>query len=387
MALPIKYNLRNLVVRKGTTLATAASVGLTVGIFLMVMALARGIDLTLSTSGEPLNLIVVRNGSTAELSSDVTRENLDALKFLDGVAREGDEPLVSPEVISLIYRARKGQTQGSNVTIRGVGPMSTKLRSGFRMIEGRMFQPGLAEAIVSKRIAERFQAFGIGDKFRIQGTDYTVVGLFDAGGKAFESEVWVDVNALKDSMKRQSYSSVLVRTTDPEALAALSKRISDDQRLQLKAVAERTWYEDQQGVTSGAIKVLGFFIAVIMAVGSAFAGMNTMYAAVANRTREIGTLRVLGFGRTSILVTFVLESIGIALIGVAIGTLLALPLNLVSTGTSNFITFSEIAFNFRVTPGLALAGLIFGVGIGLFGSLLPSIRASRLKIVDALRES
>jgi ABC-type antimicrobial peptide transport system permease subunit len=178
-----------------------------------------------------------------------------------------------------------------------------------------------------------------------------------------------------------------VRTTDPEALAALSKRISDDQRLQLKAVAERTWYEDQQGVTSGAIKVLGFFIAVIMAVGSAFAGMNTMYAAVANRTREIGTLRVLGFGRTSILVTFVLESIGIALIGVAHGTLLALPHNLVSTGTSNFLTFSEIAFNFRVTPGLALAGLIFGVGIGLFGSLLPSIRASRLKIVDALRES
>jgi putative ABC transport system permease protein len=387
MALPLKYNLRNLIVRKGTTLATAASIGLTVGVFLMVMALAHGIDLTLESSGEPLNLIVVRNGSTAELSSSVSRENLDTIKFLDGVAREGDQPLAAPELITLIYRARKGQTQGSNVTIRGVGPMSTKLRSGFRLLEGRMFQPGLAEAIVSKRIADRFQAFGIGDKFRIQGTDYTVVGLFDAGGKAFESEVWVDVNSLGNATKRDSYSSVLLRVTDEAALAALSKRISDDQRLQLKAVSERQWYEDQQGTASGLIKGLGVFIAIIMAIGAGFAGMNTMYAAVANRTREIGTLRVLGFSRLSILVSFVLESIGIAVIGVAIGVVLALPLNFVSTGTSNFQNFSEIAFNFRVTPDLMAAALVFGAGIGLFGSLLPSIRASRFKIVEALRDS
>lgn len=386
MAMPLKYNLRNLTVRKGTTLATAASIGLTVAVFLMVMALARGIDLTLESSGEPLNLIVVRNGSTAELSSSVSKENLDTIKFLDGVARDGETPLSAPELITLIYRARKGQTQGSNVTIRGVGPMSTKLRSGFQLVEGRMFQPGLAEAIASKRIADRFQAFDIGDKFRIQGTDYTVVGLFDAGGKAFESEVWVDVNTLASSTKRETYSSVLLRVSDANALATLAKRISDDQRLQLKAVPERQWYEDQQGATSGVIKGLGVFIAIIMAIGAAFAGMNTMYAAVANRTREIGTLRVLGFSRTSILVSFVIESIGIAVVGVAFGVLLALPLNFVSTGTGNFQTFSEIAFNFRVTPDLVVSALIFGVGIGLFGSLLPSIRASRFKIVEALRD-
>jgi putative ABC transport system permease protein len=385
--LPLKYNLRNLTVRKGTTFATAASIALTVAVFLMVMALAKGIDATLASSGEPLNLIVVRNGSTAELVSDVSRENLETIKYLEGIAREGSEPLASPELISLIYRARKGQSQGSNVTIRGVGPMSTKIHPGFAVLAGRMFTPGLAEAIVSKRISERFQALDIGNKFKIQGTEYTIVGLFDAGGKAFESEMWVDVNSLQNSIKRPSYSSVVLRVKDEQTLARLAKRISDDQRLQLKAVSERTWYEDQQGAASGVVKGLGVFVAIIMAIGAAFAGMNTMYAAVAKRTQEIGTLRVLGFGRLSILVAFVVESVAIALLGVGIGILLALPLNYVSTGTSNFQTFSEIAFNFRVTPDLMLAALIFGSGIGFFGSLLPSVRASRFNIVDALRDS
>jgi len=353
----------------------------------MVMALARGIDLTLISSGEPLNLIVLREGSTAELNSTVTRENLNDLIYLDGVAREGDQPLAAPELITLIYKARKGMSQGSNVTIRGIGPMSNKLRSGYQTVAGRMFQPGLTEAIVSKRISERFQGLDIGDKFRVQTTDFTVVGLFEAGGKAFESEIWLDVNALASATKRDAFSSVLMRARDATALVSLSKRISDDQRLQLKAMPERAFYEDQQGAASGFLKAVAFFISFIMAVGAGFAGMNTMYAAVARRTKEIGTLRVLGFKRRSILVAFVLESIAIAIIGVGIGILLALPLNFVSTGTSNFVTFSEIAFNFRVTPSLMLSALIFGAGIGFLGSLLPAIRASRFKIVDALRAS
>jgi putative ABC transport system permease protein len=387
MPLPLKYNFRNVTVRKSSTLATAFTIGLTVGVFLMVMALARGIDITLATSGEPLNLIVLREGSTAELNSVVTRENLSDLMYLDGVVREGDQPMVAPETMTLIYKARKGMTQGSNVTIRGIGPMSTKLRSGFRTVAGRMFQTGMAEAVVSRRIAERFQGLELGDKFRIQATDYTVVGLFDAGGKAFESEIWVDVNSLASATKRESFSTVLMRAKDQAALASLSKRITDDQRLHLKALPERTFYEDQQGAASGALKGLAIFIGLIMAIGAGFAGMNTMYAAVARRTKEIGTLRVLGFRRLSILIAFVLESVVIAVIGVGIGILLALPLNFVSTGTANFTNFSEIAFNFRVTPGLMVAALIFGVGIGFLGSLLPSIRASRFKIVDALRSS
>jgi putative ABC transport system permease protein len=387
MALPLKYNFRNITVRKSSTLATAFTIGLTVGVFLMVMALARGIDLTLSSSGEPLNLIVLREGSTAELNSSVSRENLNDLMYLDGVEREGEQPLAAPESITLIYKPRKGMSQGSNVTIRGVGPMSSKLRSGFKTVAGRMFQPGLTEAIVSKRISERFQGLDVGDKFRVQATDYTVVGLFDASGKAFESEIWVDVNSLASATKRETFSSALLRAKDQTTLEALTKRISDDQRLHLKAVSERLFYEDQQGAVSGVLKGLAVFISFIMAVGAGFAGMNTMYAAVARRTKEIGTLRVLGFSRRSILTAFVLESVVIAAIGAGIGIVLALPLNFVSTGTANFVTFSEIAFNFRVTPDLMLWGLIFGLGIGFLGSLLPSIRASRFRIVDALRAS
>lgn len=385
MALPIKYNLRNLVVRKGSTLATAFTIGLTVAVFLMVMALARGIDLTLSTSGEPLNVIVLREGSTAELNSSVSRENFNDLMYLDGVVREGDQPLATAEIITLIYKPRKGQSQGSNVQIRGVGPMSTKLHSGFQITSGRTFQPGLTEAVVAKRINERFQGLDIGDKFRIQTTDYTVVGVFESGGKAFESEVWVDVNSLASTTKRESFSSVVLRAKDQNALTALTKRITDDPKLHLKALSERVFYEDQQGIASGALKGLAVFISFIMAVGAGFAGMNTMYAAVARRTKEIGTLRVLGFGRFSILVAFLLESVGVALIGAVIGILLAMPLNFVSTGTSNWATFSEIAFNFRVTVDLMIMALIFGAIIGFVGSLLPSIRASRLRIVEALR--
>ena len=385
MALPLKYNLRNIVVRKGSTLATAFTIGLTVAVFLLVMALARGIDLTLASSGEPLNMIVLREGSTAELNSSITREQFNDLMYLDGVERENDKPLATAEIITLIYKPRKGMSQGSNVTIRGVGPMSFKLRSGFQTIAGRMFQPGLTEAVVSKRIAERFQGLEIGDKFRIQTTDYTVVGLFDSAGKAFESEIWVDINSLASTTKRETFSSALLRVKDQNALTALTKRITDDPKLHLKAMSERVFYEDQQGAASGALKGLAVFISFIMAIGAGFAGMNTMYAAVARRTKEIGTLRVLGFSRGSILLAFLLESVSIALIGTAIGILLTLPLNFVSTGTSNWMTFSEIAFNFRVTTDLMISALIFGAIIGFVGSLLPSVRAARFKIVDALR--
>ena len=385
MALPLKYNIRNIIVRKGSTLTTAFTIGLTVAIFLMVMALARGIDLTLSSSGEPLNVIVLREGSTAELNSSLSRENFNDVIYLDGVQREGDKPLATGELVTLIYKARKGMSQGSNISVRGVGPNSFKLRSGFKIIAGREFQPGLTEAVVAKRISERFQGLDIGDKFRVQTTDYTVVGLFDSEGKAFESEIWVDINSLASTTKRPDYVSVLLRAKDQSALTALTNRITNDPKLHLKAVSERVFYEDQQGATSGALKGLAVFISFIMAVGAAFAGMNTMYAAVARRTKEIGTLRVLGFSRFSILIAFLLESVAIAVIGAAIGILLALPLNFISTGTSNWATFSEIAFNFRVTLDLIIFALIFGAVIGLVGSLLPSIRASRYKIVDALR--
>ena len=323
--------------------------------------------------------------AVAELSSDVTLDNLNVIQFLDGIEREGDKPKVAPELIVLINKAHKGESQGGNVTIRGVSAMSTAVRSGFKIIQGEMFHPGRTEAVVSKRMSDRFQGLDIGDKFRIRATDYTVTGIFDAGGKTFDSEIWVDGNSLQNATNRSSYSSVLLRTKDASAQKALIKRITDDPQLQLKAEKEQDYYKDQQGTTTDSMKYIAYFVAIIMSVGAGFAGMNTMYAAVSQRTKEIGTLRVLGFGRASILVTFVLESVAIALIGVGIGILLSMPLNFVSAGTSNGTTFSEIAFNFRVTYDLIIAALIFGLLIGIFGSFLPSIRASRFKIVDALR--
>jgi putative ABC transport system permease protein len=385
MALPLKYNLRNITQRWSTTLGTALTIGLTIGVFLLVMALASGIDKSLTSSGEPLNVIVVRQSSTAELNSSISKEQFNVLKNLEGITKVGDQPLVAPEMITLIYKARKGNTQGSNITIRGIGPMSNQLRSGFKLTAGKMFQSGMAEAVVSDRIAQRFQGLEVGDKFRIQATDYVVVGLFQSGGKAFESEIWVDVNSLANATKRDSYSSVLLRAKDQASLDAIVKRITDDKQLKLKALSERKFYEDQQGDASGLLKGLAAFIAVIMAIGAAFAGMNSMYAAVAKRTKEIGTLRVLGFGRGSILLSFVLESVAIGLVGAVIAVVITLPLNFVSTGTSNFTNFSEMAFNFRVGWDLVLIALGFGILIGLFGSLLPAIRASRFKIVDALR--
>src|SRR5258705_1848618 len=214
MALPLKYSLRNITVRKSSTLATAFTIGLPVGVYLMVMALAHGIDLTLASSGEPNNLIVLREGSTAELNSTVTRDNLNNLIYLDGVEREGDQPLAAPETLTLIYKARKGMSQGSNVTIRGIGPMSNKLRSGYKTVAGRMFQPGLNEAVVSKRIAERFQGLDIGDKFRIQATDYSVVGLFEAACKAFESDILVAAYSLSDATEPESSSFDLFALED-----------------------------------------------------------------------------------------------------------------------------------------------------------------------------
>ncbi|HEX3183564.1 MAG TPA: ABC transporter permease, partial [Pyrinomonadaceae bacterium] len=263
MALPLKYNLRNLVVRKGSTLATAFTIGLTVTVFLMVMALARGIDMTLSSSGEPLNVIVVREGTTAELNSSVTRQQFNDLKYLDGVVREGDEPLATGEIITLIYKPRKGMSQGSNVQVRGVGPMSFKLHTGFQIVSGRTFQPGLMEAVVAKRISERFQGLDVGDKFRIETTDYTVVGVFESAGKAFDSEIWVDVNSMASTTKRESFSSAVLRVSDANALAAVSKRITDDPKLHLKALSERKFYEDQQGIASGILKGLAVFISFI----------------------------------------------------------------------------------------------------------------------------
>ena len=307
-------------------------------------------------------MIVLREGSTAELNSSCHARELqrpDVSRWRCSGKVTSHSPLANSS--RLIYKARKGMSQGSNVTVRGVGPMSFKLRSGFQTVAGRMFQPGLTEAVVSKRIAERFQGLDIGDKFRIQTTDYTVVGLFDSAGKAFESEIWVDINSLASTTKRESYSSVLMRVKDQNALAALASESLTIRSLHLKAVSERTFYEDQQGTASGALEGTGCFHLVHHGGRRGLRGNeHDVCGGRATDERDRHAARAWVSAGISILIAFLLESVAIALIGVAIGIVLALPLNFVSTGTSNWVTFSEIAFNFRVTPDLMLFALIFG---------------------------
>jgi putative ABC transport system permease protein len=385
MAIPLKYNLRNLAVRRTTTLMTAFSITLTVTVFVVLMALARGLETSLSATGHPLNLLVMRDGSQSETQSSVQRDSLQVIRYLDGIAKdEKGEPWVSPELIVLINLPRRGQEQGSNVTIRGLTPAGFSLRPEFKLVEGRQFRSGLREVIVSKKISERFQNCGLGDKVKFAKGYWTVVGVFEVGNTAYASEIWTDPEDLGQDFDRDAYSSVFLRAADSSALNRLKQQLADDRRLHLKAQTEREYYEKQTS-SAAPIKALGIFIAGLMAIGASFAAMNTMYAAVARRTKEIGALRVLGFSRGSILVSFVIESILIALVGGALGCLLALPVNGVTTGTTNFVTFSELTFDFRITPRLLLNGLIFAVLMGLVGGFFPAWRAAHEDIVTALR--
>ncbi len=387
MAIPLKYNLRNLAVRRTTTAMTAFSITLTVTVFVILMALAQGLQISLTATGHPLNLLILREGSQSETQSSVQRDSLQVIRYLDGIAKtENGEPWVSPELIVLINLPRRGQVQGSNVSIRGLGPEGFAMRPEFKLVEGRQFRPGLREVIVSKKIADRFQNCGLGEKLKFAKGYWTVVGIFDAGSTAYASEIWTDAEDLGQDFDRDAYSSVYVRAMDAAALARLKKVVSDDRRLHMKPQTEKEYYESQTS-TAAPIKALGIFIAGLMAVGASFAAMNTMYAAVARRTKEIGALRVLGFSRRSILLSFIIESVLIAALGGFIGCLLALPVNGVTTGTTNFMTFSELTFDFRITLGLLVNGMIFAVVMGFVGGLFPAWRAAHEDIVTALRSA
>ncbi|HMD98075.1 MAG TPA: FtsX-like permease family protein [Terriglobia bacterium] len=385
MAIPLKYNWRNLVVRRNTTILTAFSITLTVAVFVVLMALATGLETSLSTTGHPLNVVIMREGSQAEGFSSVSRDSLQVIKYLDGIAKDNHgEPFVSPEAIVLTNLLRRGQTQGSNVTIRGLSPDGPSLRPDFKMVEGRFFQSGLREVIASRRISERFQNCGLGDRLKLGRGYWTVVGIFDAGTSAYNSEIWTGVDGLMDEFHRDNYNDVFVRVTSAAAVARVKDQVTNDRRLHLKPVAERDYFETQME-TATPIRVFGSLIAVLMAIGASFAAMNTMYATVARRTREMGTLRALGFSRASVLLSFMVESVLIAALGGLLGCVLSLGINGVTTGTTNFTSFSEMAFDFHVSPALFLAGMVFAVFMGLVGGFFPAWRASHQSVVNALR--
>jgi putative ABC transport system permease protein len=387
MPVPLAYNIRNLRVRVFSTVMTVFSVGLVVAVFIGVMALARGLEEAFVATGDPLNVVVLRQGSQVETSSSVRRDALQVIRYLPGVATDAaGVPLVSPEVIVLLNLPKRADGQGANVLVRGLRATGFELRPQVRLIQGRMARLGLREVIVGRSIAERFQNAGLGERLRFGRSDWTVVGIFEAGRTAFGSEIWTDATELADDFDRADYSAVLLRAESPLALRAIARRIDSDQRLHLKAQAEPEYYAEQTK-TAGPIKVLGSFMAILMAIGASFAVMNTMYAAVARRSREIGVLRVLGFQPASILLSFLGESVLLALLGGLVGCLLALPIHGLTTGTMNFRTFSDISFAFRITPDLLLTGLGFSLAMGALGGFLPARLASRQPMVETLREA
>ncbi len=386
MAIPISYNIRNLRLRLGLTLMTALGIALTVTTAIFLMALVAGLNRAFVSSGNPLNVLVLRKGSEAELSGGFDAPLFPTLKTLPGIAKDGHgEPMASGELVVVIVLPRKDGTGEVNVTVRGMMPDGLEMRPSAKLAEGRWFDTGQREVVVSKSIRDRFTHANIGDTMEFGKGSWKVVGVFDAGGSAYESEVWGDVHQMASDFDRtEGYSSAYLRATDPISAEALKNRVSDDQRLKLEGFIETEYYAKQ--TSSGApIKVIGFVVGFIMAIGSIFAAMNTMYAAVAYRGREIATLRVIGFSRPAILTSFVLESLLLALLGAAAGLLLMLPFNGMQTGTSNAVTFSEVVFALRITPQVAGYAVLFALIMGFVGGLAPAWHAARQNILSALR--
>jgi putative ABC transport system permease protein len=386
MAIPVSYNLRNLVVRKTTTVITALGIALTVAVLLAVLALVNGLRTAFQSSGDPLQILVMRKGATAELSSAVTREVFQDLKSMAGIAREGDEPRASLEMVTVINLPSVDSPTGMNVTLRGILPVGIKMRDDLKLQDGRWFRAGQREVVVGKSIAKRYPGAHMGNKLRFGRGEWEVVGVMDGGQSAVNSEIFGDLNQISSDFNRaDGLSSVLLRATDAATVPALINSLNDDRRLGVLAQTEKSYYEAQ--TNSGALlQYLGVFISIIMAVGSSFAAMNTMYAAVARRATEIGTLRVLGFSKNSIMLSFLMESLLLSGLGGLVGCLLVLPLNNITTGIGSFVTFSEIAFNFRVSPEIMLIGVGFALVMGAIGGLFPARMAARKEILVALRE-
>jgi putative ABC transport system permease protein len=389
MALPLSYNVRNVRTRWQVSVLAVIGIGLVVTVFVALMAMRTGFERALRSTGTPGNAMVVQRGSASELTSWVPLAHRNKIVVDPRVATGKDgRPLASPEIIVVGAMPRRSDGILTNVTIRGVTPRSFEVRGGIEIRQGRLFTPGLYEVIVGERIAQRISGLDIGATIPIQRHDWTIVGTFASRGGAFESEVWGDLDTMAEPLRRTGGSSSLaVRLKDPATLEAFDTWIRDDPEMQLQAVEERKYYEDQAGGLSNTLLFLVAFVSFTMAIGAVFGAMNTLYAIVAARTREIGTLRALGFSRRSILLSFVVESVLLAMAGGALGCLLALPINGFSTASGQTPSFSEVAFAFQVTPDILIRGLVFATIMGLVGGLLPAFRAARLPITRALREA
>lgn len=389
MGLLLRYNLRNLRARWKVTLLAIFGIALVVAAVVVISSMAAGFQRALSATGTDNNAIVVQRGSLSELTSWVNIGNAQTIMNDPRIARDSQgAPLASCEIVVIASRPKKTDNQPTNITLRGVTPQAFKVRNEIKLTEGRMFTPGLYEVIAGKKISDRVKGLNIGDTFRVQRKDWKVVGLFTADDSSFESEMWGDYNALGPAVGRNGgCESLTVRLNNPTMLTSFDKDLRANPQFQVQAQSERKYYEDQAGNIASALKILAAFVGIVMGIGAVFGAMNTMYAIVSQRTREIGTLRALGFSRLNILLSFVTESVFLAIVGGVIGCVLALPMEGFTAGTGQTQSFSELAFAFRITPGIVITGMVFAVIMGFIGGLLPAFRASRMPITSALREA
>jgi putative ABC transport system permease protein len=385
--IPIVYNWRNLGQRRVSTALTALGIALVAWVFIFTLALAGGFESALRSTGSPDNAIIVRSGSTAELTSIITREAAAVFQSQPEIARAPDgQPLATAELVVVWNLPRKSGTT-TNVVVRGVGPKSAALRPRIHMVAGRMFRPGLNEIVVGKLMSNRFQNAAVGDKLKLSGREWTVVGVFDAEGTGYDSEIWGDVELFMPVFDRPVYQSVIVRLDDRSHFAALKKRLESDPRMAAAVHHEDEFYAAQAGVLAQLLRGLGIFVTLIMALGAIFGALNTMYASVGARAKEIGTLQAIGFSKGAVVLSILIESTLLALLGGVIGVLLALPIREFTTGTMTFSTFSEQAFRFAITPGMLMAGLVFAAVMGLVGGFFPARKAASMPIVEALRQA
>jgi putative ABC transport system permease protein len=385
MAVPFKYNWKSLFVRRVSNAMTAGGIALVVAVFVVAMAMVVGLDSTIKDTSSPDTMIILSKGVDSELTSRITLDQLDALKFLPSIKRDGTgNPLVSPELAEQIFMSGAGNSL-DNLPIRGALPESLKIHDKIRIVSGRMLQPGLNEVIIGKLIVNQYPGCSLDSDLVLGRRTWKVVGVFESGGGSFESEVWADLHSLQDdSLRNSSFNSIRFKLAPDADVASLVQRMADDPRINLEAKTEADYYKEQSAYAA-RLRIVGLVVAGIMALAAIFAAMNTMYAAVSARTSEIGTLRALGFGPAAIMTSFLVESSLLAFVAGIIGVILALPVNGLSTKFNGVLSAPTLAFNLQITSGIVIQALAFAVIIGLAGGWLPARQAMRVSVVNALR--
>ncbi|HMW81713.1 ABC transporter permease [Accumulibacter sp.] len=384
--LPLAYIVRNLWLRRVTTGLTALGMALVVYVFATVLMMSEGIRATLVATGQADNVIILRKGAGAEINSAVGREQVGIIETLPGIASDAlGRPLVSREPVVLINLPKRGSGKPSNVTVRGTSEAGGELRPQVRLSEGRMFRRGTSEIVAGSAVVAGFQGVGLGQTLRFAGRDWLVVGVLDAGRSGFDSELWGDSEQMLQAFRRTSFSTVVLRLADENGFESLRQALEDDPRLALEAKPERVFYAEQSEALATFIRLLGSALAVVFSIGAVVGAMITMFAAVAARSGEIGTLRALGFRRSAVLLAFLGESLLLAVLGGALGLLAASAMQAFDISTTNFQTFAELAFRFVLTPTIAVQAMAFALAMGVVGGVIPAWRAARLEIAECLR--